>query len=115
MSPADRMRALNLKLVSLGKIYAGTPRYFPLGKTPGLLSIYLLHDFSTDFPVCKTSPLSVITSAIHEVNMHSMSLRCVSVRTGSVICVLPNCPLTLWPVVACLLLDYRDLLHVQIV
>ncbi|XP_061590072.1 nuclear pore complex protein Nup155 isoform X2 [Cololabis saira] len=30
MSPADRMRSLNLKLVSLGKIYAGTPRYFPL-------------------------------------------------------------------------------------
>lgn len=32
MSPVDRMRSLNLKLVSLGKIYAGTPRYFPLGK-----------------------------------------------------------------------------------
>lgn len=32
MSPADRMRSLNLKLVSLGRIYAGTPRYFPLGK-----------------------------------------------------------------------------------
>lgn len=31
MSPADRMRALNLKLISLGKLYAGTPRYFPLG------------------------------------------------------------------------------------
>lgn len=31
MSPADRMRALSLKLVSLGKLYAGTPRYFPLG------------------------------------------------------------------------------------
>lgn len=31
MSPVDRMRSLNLKLVSLGKIYAGTPRYFPLG------------------------------------------------------------------------------------
>ncbi|TNN81209.1 Nuclear pore complex protein Nup155 [Liparis tanakae] len=30
MSPADRMRTLSLKLVSLGKIYAGTPRYFPL-------------------------------------------------------------------------------------
>ncbi|XP_056146577.1 nuclear pore complex protein Nup155 [Lampris incognitus] len=30
MSPADRMRALSLKLVSLGKIYIGTPRYFPL-------------------------------------------------------------------------------------
>ncbi|XP_028318058.1 nuclear pore complex protein Nup155-like [Gouania willdenowi] len=30
MSPIDRMRSLNLKLVSLGKIYAGTPRYFPL-------------------------------------------------------------------------------------
>ncbi|XP_018603651.1 nuclear pore complex protein Nup155 isoform X2 [Scleropages formosus] len=30
MSPADRMRALSLKLVSLGKMYAGTPRYFPL-------------------------------------------------------------------------------------
>ncbi|XP_036451046.1 nuclear pore complex protein Nup155 [Colossoma macropomum] len=30
MSPADRMRALSLKLVSLGKLYAGTPRYFPL-------------------------------------------------------------------------------------
>lgn len=32
MSPVDRMRSLSLKLVSLGKIYAGTPRYFPLGK-----------------------------------------------------------------------------------
>uniref|UniRef100_A0AAQ4NN15 Nuclear pore complex protein Nup155 n=1 Tax=Gasterosteus aculeatus aculeatus TaxID=481459 RepID=A0AAQ4NN15_GASAC len=30
MSPADRMRSLSLKLVSLGKIYAATPRYFPL-------------------------------------------------------------------------------------
>uniref|UniRef100_A0A8C4GQF9 Nuclear pore complex protein Nup155 n=1 Tax=Dicentrarchus labrax TaxID=13489 RepID=A0A8C4GQF9_DICLA len=30
MSPIDRMRSLSLKLVSLGKIYAGTPRYFPL-------------------------------------------------------------------------------------
>uniref|UniRef100_A0A8B9HM25 Nucleoporin 155 n=1 Tax=Astyanax mexicanus TaxID=7994 RepID=A0A8B9HM25_ASTMX len=30
MSPADRMRALSLKLVCLGKLYAGTPRYFPL-------------------------------------------------------------------------------------
>ncbi|KAI4892114.1 hypothetical protein NFI96_017898 [Prochilodus magdalenae] len=30
MSPADRMRSLSLKLVSLGKMYAGTPRYFPL-------------------------------------------------------------------------------------
>ncbi|XP_068608928.1 nuclear pore complex protein Nup155 [Brachionichthys hirsutus] len=30
MSPVDRMRILGLKLVSLGKIYAGTPRYFPL-------------------------------------------------------------------------------------
>lgn len=32
MSPVDRMRSTGLKLVSLGKIYAGTPRYFPLGK-----------------------------------------------------------------------------------
>lgn len=30
MSPVDRMRSLSLKLVSLGKTYAGTPRYFPL-------------------------------------------------------------------------------------
>lgn len=30
MSPVDLMRALSLKLVSLGKLYAGTPRYFPL-------------------------------------------------------------------------------------
>ncbi|CAL8321736.1 unnamed protein product [Lota lota] len=30
MSPQDRMRSLSLKLVSLGKLYAGTPRYFPL-------------------------------------------------------------------------------------
>lgn len=30
MSPSDRMRAVSLKLVSLGKLYAGTPRYFPL-------------------------------------------------------------------------------------
>ncbi|NWR45769.1 NU155 protein, partial [Regulus satrapa] len=32
LSPGDRMQALCLKLASLGKIYAGTPRYFPLGK-----------------------------------------------------------------------------------
>lgn len=30
MSPVDRMRTLSLKLVSLGKMYAATPRYFPL-------------------------------------------------------------------------------------
>ncbi|XP_011603164.2 nuclear pore complex protein Nup155 isoform X1 [Takifugu rubripes] len=30
MSAVDRMRSTSLKLVSLGKIYAGTPRYFPL-------------------------------------------------------------------------------------
>lgn len=32
MSAVDRMRSTSLKLVSLGKIYAGTPRYFPLGE-----------------------------------------------------------------------------------
>ncbi|XP_053153166.1 nuclear pore complex protein Nup155 [Hemicordylus capensis] len=30
MSAADRMHALSLKMIMLGKIYAGTPRYFPL-------------------------------------------------------------------------------------
>lgn len=30
LSPTDRMQALCLKLALLGKIYAGTPRYFPL-------------------------------------------------------------------------------------
>ncbi|KAM9841021.1 nuclear pore complex protein Nup155 [Aulostomus maculatus] len=30
MGPVDRMKSLSVKLVSLGKIYAGTPRYFPL-------------------------------------------------------------------------------------
>uniref|UniRef100_A0A672U7C8 Nuclear pore complex protein Nup155 n=1 Tax=Strigops habroptila TaxID=2489341 RepID=A0A672U7C8_STRHB len=30
LSPDDRMQALSLKMVLLGKIYAGTPRYFPL-------------------------------------------------------------------------------------
>ncbi|XP_034956535.1 nuclear pore complex protein Nup155 [Zootoca vivipara] len=30
MSAPDRMQALSLKMVMLGKIYAGTPRYFPL-------------------------------------------------------------------------------------
>lgn len=38
MSPADRMKSLNLKLVSLGRIYAATPRYFPLGRK---LSLHL--------------------------------------------------------------------------
>lgn len=32
MSPVDRMKSLSLKLVSLGRIYAATPRYFPLGR-----------------------------------------------------------------------------------
>ncbi|XP_075040329.1 nuclear pore complex protein Nup155 [Mixophyes fleayi] len=30
MNAADRMQALNLKMTSLGRIYASTPRYFPL-------------------------------------------------------------------------------------
>uniref|UniRef100_A0A8B9NBL4 Nuclear pore complex protein Nup155 n=1 Tax=Accipiter nisus TaxID=211598 RepID=A0A8B9NBL4_9AVES len=30
LSPTDRMQALSLKMVLLGKMYAGTPRYFPL-------------------------------------------------------------------------------------
>ncbi|XP_041042883.1 nuclear pore complex protein Nup155 isoform X1 [Carcharodon carcharias] len=30
MSCMDRMQTLSMKLVSLGKLYAGTPRYFPL-------------------------------------------------------------------------------------
>ncbi|KAJ0057198.1 hypothetical protein NL108_002123, partial [Boleophthalmus pectinirostris] len=30
MSPIDRMRSLSLKLIALGRMYAGTPRYFPL-------------------------------------------------------------------------------------
>ncbi|XP_060617389.2 nuclear pore complex protein Nup155 [Anolis sagrei] len=30
LSAPDRMQALSLKMVTLGKIYAGTPRYFPL-------------------------------------------------------------------------------------
>ncbi|KAL2294212.1 hypothetical protein Nmel_007937 [Mimus melanotis] len=37
LSPADRMQALCLKLALLGKIYAGTPRYFPLGKLLGCI------------------------------------------------------------------------------
>lgn len=32
LSSSDRMHALSLKVVLLGKIYAGTPRFFPLGK-----------------------------------------------------------------------------------
>ncbi|NWQ96993.1 NU155 protein, partial [Burhinus bistriatus] len=43
LSPADRMQALSLKMVLLGKIYAGTPRYFPLGK------LYSLHNFLVQF------------------------------------------------------------------
>ncbi|GCB82345.1 hypothetical protein scyTo_0023214, partial [Scyliorhinus torazame] len=30
MNCTDRMQTLSMKLVSLGKLYAGTPRYFPL-------------------------------------------------------------------------------------
>lgn len=30
MNPGERMQVLNLKLTSLGRIYASTPRYFPL-------------------------------------------------------------------------------------
>ncbi|KFO90279.1 Nuclear pore complex protein Nup155, partial [Buceros rhinoceros silvestris] len=43
LSPADRMQALSLKMVLLGKIYAGTPRYFPLGK------LFSLHNFLVQF------------------------------------------------------------------
>ncbi|KFZ55857.1 Nuclear pore complex protein Nup155, partial [Antrostomus carolinensis] len=42
LSPADRMQALSLKMVLLGKLYAGTPRYFPLGK---LFSLHFLVQF----------------------------------------------------------------------
>ncbi|NWW81042.1 NU155 protein, partial [Climacteris rufus] len=43
LNPADRMQALCLKLALLGKIYAGTPRYFPLGK------LFSLHNFLVQF------------------------------------------------------------------
>ncbi|NXL32095.1 NU155 protein, partial [Glaucidium brasilianum] len=43
LSPADRMQALSLKMVLLGKIYAGTPRYFPLGK------LFSQHNFLVQF------------------------------------------------------------------
>ncbi|NXU47237.1 NU155 protein, partial [Turnix velox] len=43
LSPADRMQALSLKMVLLGKIYAGTPRYFPLGK------LFSSHNFLVQF------------------------------------------------------------------
>ncbi|NXK00399.1 NU155 protein, partial [Corythaixoides concolor] len=42
LSPADRMQALSLKMVLLGKIYVGTPRYFPLGK---LFTLHFLVQF----------------------------------------------------------------------
>ena len=32
LSSSDRMHALSLKIVLLGKIYAGTPRFFPFGE-----------------------------------------------------------------------------------
>lgn len=53
MSPVDRMRSLSLKLVSLGKIYAGTPRYFPLGKY-SYPPVFMLIFFSSCliFPAC---------------------------------------------------------------
>ncbi|NWU89366.1 NU155 protein, partial [Upupa epops] len=41
LSPSDRMQALSLKMVLLGKMYAGTPRYFPLGKLFYCLVQYL--------------------------------------------------------------------------
>lgn len=53
MSPADRMRSLSLKLVSLGKIYAGTPRYFPLGKHSYLPVIMFI------FPLVRIFQLAV--------------------------------------------------------
>ncbi|NWH73279.1 NU155 protein, partial [Piaya cayana] len=43
LSPTDRMQAFSLKMVLLGKIYAGTPRYFPLGK------LFRLHNFLVQF------------------------------------------------------------------
>ncbi|KFQ41859.1 Nuclear pore complex protein Nup155, partial [Nestor notabilis] len=43
LSPDDRMQALSLKMVLLGKIYAGTPRYFPLGKS------FSMHNFLVQF------------------------------------------------------------------
>lgn len=42
LSPADRMQALCLKLALLGKNYAGTPRYFPLGKSLACLDAFQL-------------------------------------------------------------------------
>ncbi|NXJ15091.1 NU155 protein, partial [Odontophorus gujanensis] len=43
LSPPDRMQALSLKMALLGKIYAGTPRYFPLGKW------FSMHKFLVQF------------------------------------------------------------------
>lgn len=64
MSPVDRMRSLSLKLVSLGKIYAGTPRYFPLGKHSYPPIIML------SFPLVRIFQLAVY----HFVNSNIISL-----------------------------------------
>uniref|UniRef100_A0A3Q3WJ45 Uncharacterized protein n=1 Tax=Mola mola TaxID=94237 RepID=A0A3Q3WJ45_MOLML len=60
MSPVDRMRSLSLKLVSLGRIYAGTPRYFPL-------------EFLVKFleqEVCRLNwDVGFVTSTMHEIGV----------------------------------------------
>uniref|UniRef100_A0A673ZIB4 Nuclear pore complex protein Nup155 n=1 Tax=Salmo trutta TaxID=8032 RepID=A0A673ZIB4_SALTR len=67
MSPADRMRALSLKLVSLGKIYAGTPRYFPLE--------FLVKFLEQD--VCRLNwDVGFVTFTMQEIGLQLVSMCC---------------------------------------
>lgn len=50
MSPVDRMKSLNLKLVSLGRIYTATPRYFPLGRNSTVIFSSRRGHFSLALP-----------------------------------------------------------------
>ncbi|KAK7895656.1 hypothetical protein WMY93_020981 [Mugilogobius chulae] len=60
MSPGDRMGSVSLKLISLGRMYAGTPRYFPL-------------DFLVNFleqEVCKLNwDVGFVTSTMQEIGV----------------------------------------------
>uniref|UniRef100_A0A8C4XEZ7 Nuclear pore complex protein Nup155 n=1 Tax=Erpetoichthys calabaricus TaxID=27687 RepID=A0A8C4XEZ7_ERPCA len=62
MNSADQMRTLNLKLVSLGKIYMGTPRYFPLD--------YNMQGFETA-QVCSSEnwDVSFVTCTMREIGI----------------------------------------------
>ncbi|XP_039606595.1 nuclear pore complex protein Nup155 [Polypterus senegalus] len=76
MNPADQMRTLNLKLVSLGKIYMGTPRYLPLDFLVKQLELHVCRkNWDVSFVTCTMREIGIPLPKLLDVYDHLFKTR----------------------------------------